>query len=322
MSNRQKQLLKQVLSLPMAFSQPVRDTIPGWQNMVHQFEENQISALQAAFLTSRPLLVRGDPGLGKSQLAPAIASKLELGFNSVTVNAATEIHELLYEIDLIQRFSDAHAANVDKALSSYLRPGVVWQSLSPHRNVTECFENADITPENPNDFQGQVLLIDEIDKAETNLPNALLEVLSNRTIYIPQIGETVVAKSDHPLLVIITSNDERALPAAFLRRCAVLDLRLPVGPEGEKHLRSVYEAHKDRLNVSGFKALDDDLVDSIAKEVLGYRQACQRNGQYAPGTSEFLDMLMALQHFPVNQRNAIKEQLQKILVNKASDTVK
>jgi len=298
--------------------QPINDDIAGWGGNNHQFSPEQVGAIQAAWLAGRPLLVRGDPGLGKSQMAAALACFINFKFNSITIHADTEIADLLYRVDHVARLSDAQQTEDSKPLSTYIDEGILWQTLAPKTKATDLptIQNAEQT----DSYNGSLLLIDEIDKADSSLPNALLEVLANKTINVMPLNQKLTQESDHSVFVIITSNDERELPAAFLRRCAILDLTLEEGAIGEKQLTDIYLAQQVAINNlangAGFVVTNDEIVPSkvaaIAKLVIDNRAKQKEQHDYLSGTSEFLDLLRALVQFPVGEQ---RDNLQAILLN-------
>jgi len=311
-------IIDRIIQMKVNLIQPINDDIAGWGGNNHQFSPEQVGAIQAAWLAGRPLLVRGDPGLGKSQMAAALACFINFKFNSITIHADTEIADLLYRVDHVARLSDAQQTEDSKPLSTYIDEGILWQTLAPKTKATDLptIQNAEQT----DSYNGSLLLIDEIDKADSSLPNALLEVLANKTINVMPLNQKLTQESDHSVFVIITSNDERELPAAFLRRCAILDLTLEEGAIGEKQLTDIYLAQQVAINNlangAGFVVTNDEIVPSkvaaIAKLVIDNRAKQKEQHDYLSGTSEFLDLLRALVQFPVGEQ---RDNLQAILLN-------
>ena len=218
----------------------------GFAESVHVFEEDDVLAINAALGSERPLLVRGEPGTGKSQLARAAAQLLGRALVSYTVNANTDTRDLLYHVDLVARLAEAQlmaartdvsGADVDRALAldPFVSPGPLWWALSPGTASTQQ-ENARSNhcpvraPARAKEH-GVVVLIDELDKAEEAVPNGLLDALGDRRFAVP--GREAPVVLDHPRgppLVVITTNEERTLPHAFVRRCWVRNLALPTHP--------------------------------------------------------------------------------------------
>ena len=155
-------------------------------------------AVNAAINLEKPLLVKGEPGTGKTELARQIAKTLKLKIVEWNIKSTTKAQQGLYEYDAVTRLRDSqlYKDKIDD-ISRYIKKGKIWQS----------FESRDKT----------VLLIDEIDKADIEFPNDLLQELDKMEFHIYETGETIIAKK-RPI-IIITSNNEKDLPEAFLRRC-------------------------------------------------------------------------------------------------------
>ncbi len=281
--------------------QLIRSSIPGWGNNTHLFTEEQWLAIQVSFVTKRPLLVKGDPGLGKTQIAPALASLLNAQFHKVVVNYDSRIDDLLYRVDHVNRLIEGQ---IDKSvpLDRFIKQGVVWNAISTDIPT----ENRSI--EDPENLTGSVLLIDEIDKADSSLPNALLEVLDNKTISVPELEQTIEQNND-PLFVVITSNDERPMPDAFLRRCVVLDVRLSHLEDGIQQLMDIYQAKASDKDYFGKDTMEESDVRQIAKAIIEKRKEAKEARRYAPGTSEFLDCVKAVAELKLTA----PEQLKKLL---------
>ncbi len=297
-------------------------TIPqmaSWPETRHQFEPEHILALQAAQATGRPLLIRGEAGTGKSQLAHAAAHVSKRAFLPVVVAAATEASDLHWKFDAIARLADAHmVANIvstaaDKKNTSplhvkhYVRPGALWWALNwatAAKQQSDCRHEGAALPDTPEGWapkNGVVLLIDEIDKAEPDLPNGLLEALANGAFDVPLLGITVRQAEDAAKpLIIITTNDERELPAAFLRRCLVLTLKLP---ETDSALRE-YLVARGKLH---FPELPEASLADAAQMLVDDRRAAKQQRCYTPGLAEYLDLLRAVEGLGRQGTAALKE---------------
>ncbi len=259
--------------------------IGSWQPAAHSFSEQQYDALEAALMARRPLLVRGEPGLGKSQLARAVAAAWRWRLVTAVIHSRSEVEDLLYQVDHVARLSDANAAKAEQQLAKYIRRGPIWQAMQREEDHPVGLPEGDdayvVDPE-----AGCVLLIDEIDKAHSDVPNALLEMLNSGKFWVPETKTTV--KPENGLFVVITANDERRLPAAFLRRCAVLDLSL--GDDPKATLTNIAES---TISLGRCPVGARPYVDKVVDYLLRYR-ASVPSGDYRPGTSELLDMLRVL----------------------------
>lgn len=274
-----------------------------WPESIHQFDTDSINAIKAALAAQRPLLLRGDPGTGKSQLARAAAIALKRLFVYDVITVHTESQDLLYRFDAVARLAEVQSLSMQstseqrqEALDSqrYLSPGPLWWALSwQSANTVYAKSRYQLNvPEQPEGWQpehGSVLLIDEIDKANAELPNGLLEMLGNNAVTIPWLKTTVGGKDSVPPLVMITTNEERELPAAFVRRCLVLNLELP----------SDEQAFKQKMVARGLLHFAGQCSKSICELAAGQlykdRNAAKNKGIInLPGQAEYLDMLRAL----------------------------
>lgn len=269
-----------------------------WPATHHQFEPEHILALQAAQATGRPLLIRGEAGTGKSQLAHAAAAVTGRAFLPVVVAAATDAADLHWKFDAIARLADAHALSnkTDLHVKQYVQPGALWWAINWSTAAVkqaECRHGGALMPASPKGWtpqKGVVLLIDEIDKAEPDLPNGLLEAMANGAFDVPLLGITVQQDDACPKpIIVITTNDERELPAAFLRRCLVLTLQLP---SQDADLRD-YLVARGKLHFPALAAGDTlkDCADMLVQD----RKAARLQHCYTPGLAEYLDLLRAVQ---------------------------
>jgi MoxR-like ATPase len=271
-----------------------------WPESVHEFDEASVYALMAAEAAGRPLLVRGEPGTGKSQLARAAAVASGRLFLSVVVNARTECQDLQWQFDAVARLGEAQvlAAGHDGDRLArlnpvhFLSPGPLWWALdfgSAHDQRNRCHSPPDPVPELPPAWQpgkGSVVLIDEIDKADTDLPNSLLETLGNGDFSVPYLGDSVRRSGEAPSpLVIITTNEDRELPAAFLRRCLVLSLSLPEPLDD-------FLCRRGKAHFGGRCAAS--VREAAARLLVEDRRAALDRGWPPPGQAEYLDLLRAV----------------------------
>ena len=273
----------------------------------HEYTKEASMALWAAYVTGRPLLLRGEPGTGKSQIARAAAHCLRAPLVTCVIDSRTEPQDLRYQYDAVARLADAQAlrdSNERGGLSqqNYIIPGPLWwafnwQTAKQQSDAARVFTSPPEIPvfepaaDDTNQQQyspdhGCVLLLDEIDKADSDVPNGLLESLGNTGFQVPYIDKPVIC-GNKPPLVIITTNEERELPAAFVRRCLVLQLDLP------KDHAVLKQWLQDRALVHKY-ACEDSIVARAADLLISDRQRATAAGFTPPGQAEFLDMLSAL----------------------------
>jgi MoxR-like ATPase len=284
----------------------------GLPDSFHLVGKDEPLALQAALVTRRPLLVRGKPGVGKSQLARAAAVMLDRALVIHTVDASTETTDLLYRVDAVRRLATAQlrrdAAPAGDAkpeddplhLTHFVEPGPLWWAFAwegakgryKHHGCRGRWREE--SSEN-----GVVVLIDEIDKADPAVPNALLDVLANGGFDDPAGSRICAGEGAPPPLVIITTNEERALPDAFLRRCLVLHLELPDDPA---KLRA-YVVARARLH---FPRLQEDVLDAAIDRLVKGREQAAVAGANAPGLAELVDLLRAVTELAETEADRLK----------------
>jgi MoxR-like ATPase len=217
------------------------------------------TAVKAAIALERPLLVKGEPGTGKTLLAQGIAGALGAPFIAWHIKSTTRAQQGLYEYDAVSRLRDSQLGDPRVSdIANYIRRGKLWEAFT--------------SPDRP------VLLIDEIDKADIEFPNDLLLELDQMEFHVYETGETVRARL-RPI-VIITSNNEKELPDAFLRRCFFHYIRFP----DAETMRSIIDVHfpgiKHRLVAEALRLFYE------IRDVPGMKKK--------PSTSELLDWLKLL----------------------------
>ncbi len=277
-----------------------------WPASKHCFDdETVVNALKAALAAQRPLLVRGEPGTGKSQLARAAAHVLGRQFVSEVVSARSESQDLICRFDAVGRLAKAQTLKVETTDDAkikaelkpekFISPGALWWALD-WASADRVHNNSEYQlqrPEAPVGWKpenGSVLLIDEIDKADAELPNGLLETLGNNAVTIPWVNQSLGHGTSPPPLMIISTNEERELPAAFVRRCLVLNLKLPADDKLEAWLVKRGELHFG-------EDCPADIRHEAARQLLTDRKAAKDLGLTPPGQAEYLDMLRALALF-------------------------
>lgn len=221
--------------------------------------DDLMMAVNAAVVLERPLLVKGEPGTGKTQLASEIAQALNRPLLEWHIKSTTKAQQGLYEYDAVARLRDSQLGEERvHDIANYIKKGKLWQA----------FQN-NLQP---------VLLIDEIDKADIEFPNDLLLELDRMEFFVYETGEQVVAKN-RPI-VVITSNNEKELPDAFLRRCFFHYIQFP----DKKTMESIIDVHYPDLK----KDLIRDALEVFfdLREVPGLKKK--------PSTSELLDWIKLL----------------------------
>ena len=221
--------------------------------------EDLTIAVNAAVTLERPLLIKGEPGTGKTELAKQVARGLGLQMIEWNIKSTTKAQQGLYEYDAVSRLRDSQLGE-EKVhdVKNYIRKGKLWQAFEAEKKV--------------------VLLIDEVDKADIEFPNDLLQELDKMEFFVYETGETIVAKQ-RPI-VIITSNNEKELPDAFLRRCFFHYIRFP----DEDTLRQIVKVHHPGIK--------DALLTTALTQFFELRE--QPGIKKKPSTSEVLDWLKLL----------------------------
>jgi MoxR-like ATPase len=280
----------------------------GHHRPAHVIDRRSVVAINAALATGRPLLVRGEPGVGKSQLAHAAAVGLGRRFLAHAVDAGTEPRDLLYTVDTVARLAAAQllgalrdSGRAEVAIGNFIWPGKLWKAFdaasaakqeqrarAAAAQLQPAGELVSADGEAPED-RSSVLLIDEIDKADSSVPNALLDALGHRKFEVPGYGWVEMRAHVRPL-VIITTNEERALPDAFLRRCFVLRLGLP-DDEGQvqEALLACGRAHFDGRDPAILA-----ILERAAKLIAIRRSELRPEHIPAPGVAEYIDLVDAV----------------------------
>jgi MoxR-like ATPase len=233
----------------------------GTQNYVAT--QDLMLSVNAAITLQRPLLVKGEPGTGKTMLAEEVAQALDVPLLQWHIKSTTKAQQGLYEYDAVSRLRDSQLADLDsgarvKDINNYIVKGVLWQAFTSETPVA--------------------LLIDEIDKADIEFPNDLLRELDRMEFYCYETRELIKAK--HRPLVFITSNNEKELPDAFLRRCFFHYIKFPDAAT----MKSIVDVH--------FPNIKQELLAAAMKTFFDVRNLPGLKKK--PSTSELLDWLKLL----------------------------
>ena len=221
--------------------------------------EDLTIAVNAAVTLERPLLIKGEPGTGKTELAKQVSKGLNLEMIEWNIKSTTKAQQGLYEYDAVSRLRDSQLGEERvHDVKNYIREGKLWQAFRCKKKV--------------------VLLIDEIDKADIEFPNDLLQEIDKMEFFVYETGQTITAKQ-RPI-VIITSNNEKELPDAFLRRCFFHYIRFP----DEQTLRKIVKVHHPGIK--------ENLLTTALTQFFELRE--QPGIKKKPSTSEVLDWLKLL----------------------------
>ncbi|EEW57018.1 MoxR family ATPase [Epibacterium sp. DP7N7-1] len=216
-------------------------------------------AVNAAVTLERPLLVKGEPGTGKTELAKQVADALGLRMIEWNVKSTTRAQQGLYEYDAVSRLRDSQLGEERvHDVKNYIKKGKLWEAFEADEKV--------------------VLLIDEIDKADIEFPNDLLQELDKMEFHVYETGETIKAK--HRPVMIITSNNEKELPDAFLRRCFFHYIRFP----DAETMKKIVEVHHPNIK--------PDLLSAALTQFYEIRDT--QGLKKKPSTSEVIDWLKLL----------------------------
>ena len=243
------------------------------------------AAVNCALALERPLLVKGEPGTGKTLLASAISEALGLELIYWSVKSTTTAQSGLYVYDTVQRLYDARFGDGDvKDIRRYIKLGPLGNAFSASSR--------------------KVLLIDEIDKADIEFPNDLLDELDRMRFHILETNEEITAR-ERPV-VIMTSNNEKELPDAFLRRCVFHFIDFP----DQERMKRIVRVHHPRI--------DEELVDMAIKAFYRLRQVDRLRKR--PSTSELIDWLLVLARAGVETERLEREiPFLGVLLNKEQD---
>jgi len=296
----------------------------------HVFDQQSKDAVNAALAINRPLLIWGEPGIGKSQLAKAVAKELDRVFIPFVADSQSESRDLLWHFDAVARLAEAQIqtpGNSDKealAMQNFIIPQALWWALnwkSAEGLVTTAKDSKGNKSyrHQPPAYSGQchpdngaVVLIDEIDKADSSVPNGLLQALGSNCFH-PQGLDCSVAAAGVPPLVIITTNDSHRLPDAFLRRCLSLHLSFPKKEEAQRD----FLVQRGKINFPEFnKPLSeqpDTVLNQAASLLIEDRRYAEENHLYPLcGQAEYFDLLRGIQQLSEQNRGTPAELIDRL----------
>jgi MoxR-like ATPase len=244
-------------------------------------------AVNAAITLERPLLIKGEPGTGKSVLAHEVAGALGTPIIEWHIKSSTKAQQGLYEYDAVSRLRDSQLGDARvKDIANYIKRGKLWEAFTAEKRV--------------------VLLIDEIDKADIEFPNDLLQELDRMEFFVYETGETI--KAARRPIVIITSNNEKELPDAFLRRCFFHYIKFP-DPDTMRSIVDVHYPDLKKTLVSEALRVFYDL-----REVPGIKKK--------PSTSELLDWIKLLLNEDIDAETLRAQDPRKIIPPLAGALIK
>lgn len=331
---------------------PDRDAGPdGRSGAVYLFDSNLKLATETAIITRRPLLLRGEPGCGKSSFAPFAARNLNWRYYEMTITGRTEARDLLWRFDALARLHDAHAKQSGGSVSpiKYIDPSVLWWAFNREDALKFLRERervktdeqpagatkAEVTEEpvdlsepfatdnQSRDLDRTVVLIDEIDKADPDVPNDLLEAFGLNSFVVDEIGWRVPRKATMrrrtdprynqfgDVLVVITTNQERDLPQAFLRRCVVHTIEEPKDPQQQvDRLLEIAKLHLKTL---------PEMAKAVANKTVDLRAEAKRRFVRGPSTAEFLDTLLTCKELGITVESELWKRIERSVLVKDLD---
>jgi len=314
-------------------------------NLFHLFEKKDLLAAWAAYQAGRPLLLRGKPGTGKSQFARALAHHLGWAFVAEVMHGGQELADLHYQYDAVNRLGEAQSLayrriatepsakqdrreqkgeadtqccpdsrTVDAILAheNFIRPGCFWWAFD-WAGAKKMFPDGtapeQLLPHRPEDWKperdGVVLLLDEIDKADPDLPNGLLQTLGDLRFTVPYVNRQIQG-DPKKLLIIITTNEERDLPAPLVRRC--LSHTLKMGQDNDWLIK------RGKLHFGG---KIDEKAYELAAELLWQDRKSHKT--YPPGLAEYLDLLRALTSIELSLQEQRLEDIRSFVYDKEKE---
>ena len=273
---------------------------------MHVYDDDILLAVNVALTINRPLFISGEPGSGKTTLAASVAAVLGWRFYNRVVTSRTQARDLEWSFDALRRLGDAQASHAGtkelKPPGFYVEPGVLWWAFHPESAALRGMQADEIEagmrasdPGKGGSAAGAVVLLDEIDKADPDVPNDLLEPLDRRCFTVEET-QVPVRHEKGGVLVIITTNGERELPPAFLRRCVSLQLKPPTG------------SWLTTIAAKKFPHGNADIHSRIATDVMELRKQAKDHGLRQPSTAEYLDAIEVCRDLDIDCASPVWQQ--------------
>jgi MoxR-like ATPase len=275
------------------------------------YQDKITLAINVALATQRPILVSGPSGCGKSTLAEDVANKLSWDFKSEVVTGRTQAIDLFYRVDDLRKLQDARKTLLADA--EYVSPGILWHAFDPVSAATKKSTIAQPATNTggfslPGPGKGVVVLLDEIDKADPDVPNSLLEAFGDYHFKVDALENVEVQAVRTPLL-FVTTNNERRLPDAFIRRCVDLSIKLP-----DKEVLLQIAEKRCPAELANYRARfpNTKILSDVADVVM-------KTGSWS--TAEYLDTLRAIFNLGVAESSENYAELTNYTVRKSARAV-
>jgi MoxR-like ATPase len=295
------------------------EKIPGIKTF-HFCDAELVTKINVAIAIGRPLLLTGQPGVGKSSVARGFVDAQNWAWFDKTITSRLDAADLKAEFDAVDRLSDA-SVNAARGKAHYMSPGVLWRAYDAAHAKAFLKGHDKIVPKELDDARlanGRVLLIDEIDKGDLEFANDLLDVFDVGKFDVPVINDTVTRKGQHDLLVVITSNGERDLPKAFQRRCIPHKMKASTLTDAV----AIGRAHLTRIDKVDSPLLTDERLKELARftaspstaerdnpaiDVAQYVDLIDATLTFNPADADWPIFAAGIQSFAVARREAMRD---------------